>query len=435
MEIREAADLLTKILEEKGNDQKDLKAQYTVTESETREITMDNGEFSLFRTLFDKNASVSVIAGQKPGKTATNQLEEESLKQMVEDALTAAASGVAEPYYDIAPGMKPEAFSYGALEPDVDKLLQRGAELAKEIKDHYPKIMMRTMTLKYVRSHSIYRNTGGSEDEVNNGYYALSLMFAGHEGDKTTGIAGSGVMITDLDTPFIELGSVRKELENAQNSLDPMTLEGKFEGPVIFTPDCFAQVLYYGLGVLITDGVILEQTSLWKDKVGEKVATDLLTVSTKPWDERIVAHEVHTADGFRSEDADAIKNGVLQGFCVGLYTANKCKVERAKNSGFDLVVEPGNTALSDMIAGVKKGLMVGSVSCGRPSANTELAGVAKNAFYVEDGKIVNAVMETMISFKITDLLQNITEISKEVLCDGGMVVPYVKAEHVLISGK
>ena len=48
MEIREAADLLTKILEEKKNDQKGLKAQYTVTETETREITMDNGELPFF---------------------------------------------------------------------------------------------------------------------------------------------------------------------------------------------------------------------------------------------------------------------------------------------------------------------------------------------------------------------------------------------------
>ncbi len=435
MDIREASDLLTKILEEKKKEQKDLKAQYTVTETETREITMDNFEFSLFRTLFDTSASVSVIADQKPGKTVTNQLNEENLKQAVEDAIAASASGVAEPYYDIAPGLTPEEFSFGPLEPDVDKLLERGAELAKEIKENYPRIMMRTMILKYVCSHGIYRSTNGSEDEVTSGYYAVTVTFAGHEGDKTTGMSGSYVAMKDLDTPFIELGNVRTALEYAQKSLDPMTIEGKFEGPVIFTPDCFAQVLYYGLGVLIDDSVIQDRTSLWKDKMGEKVAADLLTVGLRPWDERIVGHEVHTEDGFRSEDYDAIKDGVLKSFAINLYTANKCKAERAKNSGFDLIIEPGNTALEDMIAGVKKGLIVGSVSCGRPSANTELAGVAKNAFYVEDGKIVNAVMETMISFKISDLLQNITEISKETVCDGGMVVPYVKAEHVLISGK
>ena len=160
-----------------------------------------------------------------------------------------------------------------------------------------------------------------------------------------------------------------------------------------------------------------------------------MTIAFKPWDERIVDHEVHTKDGFRSEDYTIIENGVLNGYMTSLYAANKCKVERAKNSGFDLVIEGGDVALNDMIKGIRRGLIVGAVSCGMPSGNGELSGVAKNSFYIEDGQIKGAVTETMINFNLADMMHNITALSKEVLCDGAMVVPYIEVSHVLISGK
>ena len=191
--------------------------------------------------------------------------------------------------------------------------------------------------------------------------------------------------------PFLELGRVDKDLQDAEDSLNPMTVDGKFEGEVIFTPACAAQMVYYALSNFISDSVILDKTGLWFGKLGEQVAS--------------------------------------------LYVSNKCEVPRAKNSGFDLVIEAGETSYQDMVKNMKRGLIVGAVSCGQPSANGELSGVAKNSFYVENGEIKGAVMETMINCNLAEMFKNVVSVSKEVLCDGGMVVPYIGVEHVVISGK
>lgn len=190
---------------------------------------------------------------------------------------------------------------------------------------------------------------------------------------------------------FLELGRVDKDLQDAEDSLNPMTVDGKFEGEVIFTPACAAQMVYYALSNFISDSVILDKTGLWFGKLGEQVAS--------------------------------------------LYVSNKCEVPRAKNSGFDLVIEAGETSYQDMVKNMKRGLIVGAVSCGQPSANGELSGVAKNSFYVENGEIKGAVMETMINCNLAEMFKNVVSVSKEVLCDGGMVVPYIGVEHVVISGK
>ena len=346
-----------------------------------------------------------------------------------------AEAGTADENFDIAPGMDAAKFTIGAVEPDIDKLMQRAKELSEDIKNRHPKVLVMQIILKHVSAHSIYRNTNGSQDEKVSGRYEVSVEFAGNDGENSTGIAGTFVAVSSLDKPFIELGSIEKDLKDAEDSLNPISVDGKFEGDVIFTPSCAMIMTYYALSNFVGESAVLENTGLWLGKIGQKVAADKLTVAMKPWDERIVNHEVHTDDGFRSEDYTIIENGVLKSYMTSLYAANKCKVERAKNSGFDLVIEGGDVALADMIKGIKRGLIVGAVSCGMPSGNGELSGVAKNSFYVEDGQIKGAVTETMINFNLADMMQNVTALSKEVLCDGTMAVPYIEVSHVLISGK
>ena len=429
--IREASDCLKEYIAAKEG----LKAQYTVTETETREITMENGEFTMFRTLFDNDVNVKVIHNQKIGNTSNNKLEKADLEQLVDDAITAAESGVEDEHYDIAPGMEAAQFHKGVQEPDIDKLMLRARELSEDIAKNYPKILMMQMIFKYERKHYIYRNTNGSEDEVTTGFYMVMLQYSGNDGEKSSGIFGTGVLVDDLDTPLIEKGSIRKDLEDAEASISPCTVDGKWEGTVILSPTAMEQMLMFSLGAFAGDGVILSGESKWLGKIGEKVASDKLTVGLKPWDERIVNSDVITEDGFRAEDYNIIENGILKSYMANLYVSNKCDVARAKNSGMDFVVEGGETALEDMISGIDRGLIIGAVSCGYPNANGEISGAVKNSFYVENGKIVNAVTETMVSFNLSDMLLNIEDLSKETVMDGTIVLPYAKVGKVTISGK
>lgn len=429
--IIEVSDKLKSLIDKKG----DIKAQYTVALTKTREITMENGEFTLFRTLFDNAVSIKIIKDGRVGTTSLNKFDDKSLSDALENVIKSSEAGTADENFDIAPKMDAAEFTIGAVEPDIDKLMQRAEELSEDIKNRHPKVLVMQIILKHVDVHSIYRNTNASQDEKFSGRYEVVVEFAGNDGENSTGLASTYVMTDNLDKSFIELGNIEKDLKDAEDSINPISVDGKFDGEVIFTPNCAMQMIYYALSNFIGESVVLDGTGLWLGKIGQKVASDKMTIAFKPWDERIVDHEVHTKDGFRSEDYTIIENGVLNGYMTSLYAANKCKVERAKNSGFDLVIEGGDIAFDDMIKGIRRGLIVGAVSCGMPSGNGELSGVAKNSFYIEDGQIKGAVTETMINFNLADMMHNITALSKEVLCDGAMVVPYIEVSHVLISGK
>ena len=428
--VQELSEVISEYLKTKEN----VKADFTVSETEQREITVKDGKFTLFRTLFDNDVSIKVIKDHKKGTASTNDCTNEAVKKLVDDVLASAEVGNPDENFDIAPGLEPEKFTNKALVPDIDKLIERTSELSEDIAKRHKNIKLMEMFTKYVHGHSIFMNTNGTRDESEYGYYEVVVEFAGNNGEESTGIAGTYVVIDNLDERFIDLGSIEKDLTDAENSLNPIRIGDKFEGDVILTPSCAAQFLGAVIGNSLVDHVLINNTSMLLGKLGEQIASPLLTVRSNPWDERIIIHEVHTADGFRSKNYDIIENGVLKSYAATLYAANKCKIDPALNTGFYLVVDAGDTAYEDMVKGIKKGLIVGEISGGMPSANGEMSGVAKNAFYVEDGEIKGAVMETMISGNLFELLKNIKVVSKEQLCNGNMVMPYLLVGNVTISG-
>ena len=411
------------------------KAQYTVTEKEKHEFNVDGGEFSLFRTLFDHSLSITAYMDQKKGSALTNQFDDEAVENAVADCIKSAESGVADDSFDIAPRQESEVFREGAYEPDIELFFTRTRELMADIREKHPKILMEQMIVSHDKIHTVYQNTNGTEFETFKGAYSVSLMFSAHEGDATTSFFGSGIYTDKLDLPFIELGSLEKDLSDTEAQLSTIPVEGKFEGVIVLTPSSLGGFLGSAISNFASDGVILEKTSIWLDKLEKQVADERLTISMCPGDPRIVCGERYTGDGFRSEDYDLIKNGVLKSFLLSLYVANKSGFAPAKNTSFSVVIEGGDTPYEDMIKNIKKGLIIGRFSGGQPGINGDFSGVAKNSFLVEDGAVKGAVSETMINGNLADLLNNLVAISRETVADGSSVLPYMAFDKVVISGK
>ncbi len=411
------------------------KAQFTVTEKEKHEFNVDGGEFSLFRTLFDRSLSITAYKDNKKGSAFINQFDDSSINSAVMDCIKSAESGIPDEAYDIAPRQEAETFRDGAYEPDMDLFFQRTRELMQDITERHPKIIMEQMIVSHDKVHSVYQNTNGTEFESFTGAYSVSLMFSAHEGETTTSFFGSGVYTDSLDRPFIELGSLEKDLSDTEAQLTTIPMEGKFEGVIVLTPGSLGGFLGSAVSNFVSDGVILEKTSIWLDKLEKQVADSRITISLCPGDSRIVCGEKYTYDGFRSQDYDLIKDGVLKSFMLSLYVSNKSGFAPAKNSSFSVIIEGGDTSYEDMIKNIKKGLIVGRFSGGQPGVNGDFSGVAKNSFLIEDGKVKGAVSETMINGNLAELLNNLVAISRETTADGTTVLPYMAFDKVVISGK
>lgn len=402
--------------------------------AETHEFNVDGGKFSLFRTLFDNSLRLTAYKDDKKGTVVINSFEDDAVKKAVADTIASAESGAPDPAWDIAPKTENRTFTSGVIVPDLDKFFFRTKELLETINKEYPKIIMEQMIVTHKTAKSVYLNSNGAEYEENEGYYSVSLMYSAHDGDKCTSFFGSDVTTTSLDKPFIEYASMRKDLADVESQLDTINVQGKFTGTLLVQPGCMGDVIGTALSNFASDMPILDGTSIWREKLGEKVASDCLTVSMAPHNENIVCGENITADGFIAEDYDVIKDGKLNRFMLSLYVANKTGLDRAPNSSGAMVVKAGETPLDEIIAGIEHGIILGRFSGGQPSSNGDFSGVAKNSFLIENGKIKGALSETMISGNLADVLMNVKAISKETVADGSCVFPYIAFDGVVVSG-
>ena len=430
-EIRQVADEFEAALKDK----KVEKYTFTVSQSEKQELNVENGGFKLMRTVFSNSANVSIFLGNKKGSVSGNDVTKEGLEKLVADGIAAAESADEDPCNDFAPDQGKDVFRQGVLEPDMDKFLDRIKEFLDAVAKDFPKVKIMAAIASYDRWNWLSRNTNGTEFEGIGGQYSFTIEISASEGDKNTGLNYTGFSMKDLDTPFMEMCDVRRCLEDVSNSIFPETLEGKFEGTVVLTPGSAGQFLSMLLYNYAGSSNIINGTSLWLDKIDEQVASEQLTVALKPYDDRIVMGERGTQDGFRAEDVTLIEKGVLKNFMLNLYASKKTGRPMIKNTGRSVIVEPGNASYEEIIASIDKGIILGSFSGGEPGTNGEFSGVAKNSFLIEHGKVKGAITETMVNGNLGEAFKNIRAISKEQVCDGDAVIPYIAIDGIVISGK
>ena len=430
-DILKVSDQLTALLRGKGISIFETR----VSESEKRELNTEKADFNLFRTIFNCGVSVTVIQDGKKGTASGNDLSDAGLHQVVTDAMVAMASAIPDEANIIAEEQSPETFRTGCYEADMPRLYDCVKTMMDSIAQDYPRVNLLQVIADHTSSHEIYVNSNGTRFEQFDGSYSVGIEMSGSDGEKNTGLDYAGVITHHLDLPLLSQGSLKQHLKDTEASLNSVPLPGKFEGTVILTPDCLGYFLYMLASNYLMGSVIMEGTSQWLNRLGEQVASDQITVSLKARDDRLATAQPFTGDGYRAEDVTVLSKGVLKTFLLNLYAAKKTGQPVTKNTGFALVMEPGNASLADIIASVDQGLIVGGFSGGQPGANGEFSGVAKNSFYVEHGKIVGAVTETMINGNLENVFKNVIAVSREQVCDGSTILPWLACSGIVISGK
>ena len=421
-----------KALEEGGAEQ----AVCVVSREVVREMTAEFGAFTLYRTLFKDAVNYMAIRDKKRGVASQNDVSEAAIMKGAKLCLEAAEAADEDEAWQLAPAVPATRFTTGPLDCDEEKLLFRSQELLDDIRERYPNIMVEALYATHSLKNSAALFSTGSEFLSVRGAYSVDLMFNAQEGDKTSSFYGSYALMDSLDHPFIEQGSIAYDLEFVSGQVHTEASGEKYEGVLVMTPGCLGSFLYSILGTFVSDSVLLDETSIWRDKLGEKVADTRFSLAIAPLHRDMVAGERITPEGYLSEDYHVIKEGVLRSFSLSDYTARKTGRERAKNNAMDnFVVDAGDTPLDEIIKGIDKGILVGRFSGGNPGTSGDFSGVAKNTYMIENGVITKALSETMVSGNLAELLTNIRAISQEVVKDGSSVLPWIAFNHVIISGK
>jgi len=400
------------------------------------EFNVEANKFTLLRTLFNDELNLKAICNNRKGVTVINKLDRDSIDRAVADCISLAELATPDEAEDIAEKAENKSFDQNIGGPDMDALYSRTKELLDFVNEKYPKIIFEGMMSDFNAGQSTYVNSNGVEYHKESELYTFTTMFSAKDGEKSTSFNYYGAPLSSLAMPLIDIGMHGILIDEAARSLDTRMVDGKFVGKIIVTPACKDMIWQTIFQNFLSDVVLIDGTSRWKDSLGTKVADSKLTMQMVPHHPGIVAGERFTSDGFESRDTCLIRDGILESFALSLYGSRKTGHPRAANTAFENIeVTAGNTSLEDMIRGVDRGILLNRFSGASPGPSGDVSGVAKNSFMIENGKVTDALSETMLSFNIVDLLMNISAISKERCEDGASLLPWCCFDGVTISGK
>jgi PmbA protein len=412
------------------------KASCKVSRGRKDEFNVEANKFSLLRTLFNDSMSIKVIKNSRKGVTVINKLDKDSIDQAVANCITLASSAMPDDAEDIAEKFDNKNFDQGIGGADIDALFTRSKDFVEQLKDEFPKIVLENMASEYNSSKTVFVNSNGVEFNTDTDYYRIGTMFSAKEEKKSSSFNGFGACLSSLDKPFIEIDMHRTLLSESEKSLDTCMVDGKFTGKVIVTPACDDMIWQTLFDCFLSDWSMIEGTSRWKDALEKKVANSKLTLRTVPLHPDIVAGERFTGDGYESRDMDIIRDGVLKSFALSLYGSRKTGKLRALNTAsWNIEVAAGDTPLDKMIKNIDRGILLNRFSGASPGPSGDISGVAKNSFLIENGAVAGALKETMVSFNIVDVLENITAISSERCLNGVNILPWCCFDGITISGK
>lgn len=431
MEYKSLLDYSLQKMKEAGAD----KSQVTLVATEKHELNTEANRIKLLRSTEDINIAFIYIKDQKKATTSINKATEDAVDEAISKLVVLAESAPIDEANDIATGAQAELFNIGLKEADLEAFYQAVKEFTIDMKNKYPKVLAE-MIISFDYKHKYVVNSNGLDLQEKGGNYYVEVLFAAKDGGKTSSINYTFGTLLEFKTKLTELFMLSDLIKQNIKELDAKPFEGKFLGDVIFTPLSLVEEFFLdGISAVLTDSALISGSSIFKDSIGKEIAAPIFTLHSNPRDKTLASGYAITEDGFVAEDLTIIEDGVLKSHLLTQYGANRLKAKRAKNYGGSFIIDPGRTSLADMIKNVKQGILLGRFSGPEPGTDGSFSGVAKNSFYIENGKIQYPISETMISGNLFEMLKNVKALSDKTINFGSCILPWIQASGAIFSGK
>ena len=416
-----------------------------VSEGYGLSVTVRKGAVETIEHNRDKGLGVSVYVGERPhakrGHASTSDFSRAALQQTVEAAL-AIARHTAED--DCAGPADQELLARDTL--DLDLCHPWAVETEEAIE-----LARRCESAAFAVSRKISNTEGASLSTQQTQFLmANSLGFRG--GFPTTRHSLSCSVIAE-DRGLMQRDDWYSSARVPEELADPVAL-GRYAGQramarlgarKIGTRQ--ARVLYeapvagglMGHFVSAVSGTSLyRKASFLVDSLGKPVFNRIVNIDERPHQPRAMGSTPFDDEGVATRERSVVRDGVLQGYFLGSYSARKLGMKSTANAGgaHNLEIRPAQPGpdLVGMLKLMGSGLLV-----------TELLGQGLNlvtgdysrgaaGYWVENGEIAFPVEEVTIAGNLRDIFQGIVATGSDILVRGGRSTGSILVENMTIAG-
>jgi PmbA protein len=419
---------------------------YTVR-ADTLPVTFEAGRLTEISGKVSEFSACRVIAGGKAGYTISNKLTED---EMVARAAAAAPFGKAVNVTLPEPAPLPEVPAFAA---DVEKLEAAdmaawGERVIAAVKKGIGRDLPINVEIEKQVANAGIKNSRGVDYRHASSDVSIGVQITdAREGDI------HWVFDFDFSTDAAGL-----DVDGVANNAVALYHQGRETtgvetGPmdILVHPFALPQFLLPFL-VGISGEKVKDGTSPLKNRLGERIFHDALTIVDEPLWPGSSSSAPFDGEGVVARTRPIIENGVLKSFNHTLDTAGAAGVEPTGGASrgpdgkpvpglFNLIIAGGETPFDDMLAAVDRGLFVRFMA-GSGMTNVlagEFAMGVYSGYLIEKGKLTKRLKNVMAAGNVYDVFKRVGAVSRERVKSSfngrpHALLPYVLLEKVSVAG-
>jgi PmbA protein len=414
-------------------------AEVEVTEGTGQTVTVRQGAVETIEYNRDKGIGVTVYIGKQRGHASTTDFSPQAVRDTVDAALSIAGFTAA----DECSGLADEDMLARDF-PDLDLWhpwalpVERAIELAKSCEDAGFAVDKRLTnsegaTVSTQGSQFVYGNTHGFLAGYPSSRHGVWCALVAGRNDEMQRDDWYETSRNSGDLP--DPASVgRRAGDRAVRRLAARKIRTT-QAPVLFEAPIASSLLGHFVSA-VSGGNLYRKSSFLLDSAGQAVFAPLVNISEQPHLRGGLASAAFDEEGVATRPREVVKNGVVQGYFLGSYSARKLGLRSTGNAGgnHNLWLRDTGQDFPGMLKAMGTGLLV-----------TELLGQGVNGvtgdysrgaagFWVERGEIAYPVQEITIAGNLKELFRGIAAVGNDIVRRGSRYCGSVLIERMTIAG-
>jgi PmbA protein len=416
-------------------------AEVCVEESESRPIQFENNELKYVHTKARRGVSLRLIADGRLGFASTT--DPEGMARLVEAALESARYGQEAKFTFPAQPVWPDV---AVFDPRVAEFpIERGIELGRDaidvVRGAFDDVLCNVEIAKQVNRIHLVNTSGLDVEQETTSFDCYLTAVRAREGSILWVSDGQSSRALEADMGR-HAAKVVHDIRAAEHECD--VAAGQM--PVLFTAR--AMELMLGIFQTAVNGKLVQKgASPLVGRMGEALLDERVTIADDATRDYGECSSTCDGEGVASRRVPLFEKGVLKAFLYDLQTAGLVGAGSTGSAArpftgqpgpdaSNLVLEPGDASMADMLGAIDEGILVeevlgggqSNVLAGEFSVNVDLG------FLIRRGEIVGRVKDCMLAGNVFDVFNQVRALGSEQEVHGSLVAPPVCFDAVSVSG-
>jgi PmbA protein len=387
-----------------------------------------------------KTLHVTVYHDQRTGTAATSDLSVEAILSTVDKACAIAAYAGQDAYTGLADPAHlaknyPDLQLYHPWDMTTAQAIEIAIECDTVARAQDPRITdAEGSSVSSYDSFKLYGNTNGFIGHYPQSLQTISCAVVAQANDAmqqeheyTTARSA-----TDLDDPVIIAKAAAQKVLQRLNARRLTTRRC----PVIFHAPIAKSVLGHFVAA-ISGRSLYQKSSFLLDHLGKPVFPAFVHIYQEPHLISGMGSAPFDAEGVRTQNLDYIREGILQNYVLGSYSARKLGLTTTGNAGgvFNLGINHQGMNLAGLLKKMDTGLLVTEVMGQGINIVTGAYSRGAVGFWVERGEIQYAVEEITIAGQLQDMFSHLIAVADDTDCRGSIRTGSILINEMTIGGQ